>query len=169
MQTEIASPADLDRVVNVVNDAYRGSSKAPGWTDERALLAGQRTDLEALKILMERNTVLVARDGNEVVGCVAVRPIDNDQWYLSMLAVDPECQAGGVGKTIMRDAETFARSRGARRMKISVVNKRDTLIAWYERQGYTRTGVVEPFPYEDPSVGHALRDDLALVMLTKAL
>src|SRR5262249_55910654 len=146
---EIAGPADLERIVRLVNDAYRGSSKAPGWTDERALLAGQRTDLEALKTLMQRNTVLVARDGAAVVGCVALRPLDDEQWYLSMLAVDPDAQASGIGKKIMRDAETFVRTRGGRRVKISVVNKRDTLIAWYERQGYARTGVVEPFPYED--------------------
>ena len=42
------------------------------------------------------------------------------------------------------------------------------LIAWYERQGYARTGVVEAFP-DDPTVGTPLRKDLALVALTKPL
>jgi hypothetical protein len=65
-------------------------------------------------------------------------------------------------------AEKFARERGAQRIRISVINLRDSLIAWYERQGYARTGAVEAFP-ADPSVGTPLRDDLALVALTKSL
>ena len=44
MQVEIARPTDVDRIVALVNDAYRGSSKQPGWTHETALLAGQRVD-----------------------------------------------------------------------------------------------------------------------------
>lgn len=43
------------------------------------------------------------------------------------------------------------------------------LIAWYERRGYRRTGEVGAFPYDDPSVGTPLRDDLALVTLIKPL
>ena len=56
---------------------------------------------------------------------------------------------------------------GARR--VSVINLRESLIAWYERQGYVRTGTVEPFPYHDSSVGDPLRDDLALLVLDKLL
>ena len=94
--------------------------------------------------------------------------LDDCEWYLSMLAVDPARQSVGAGKTIMAGAEKFARERGAERMKISVVNLRDSLIAWYERQGYARTGAVEAFP-DDPTVGTPLRHDLALLTLTKPL
>jgi hypothetical protein len=54
-------------------------------------------------------------------------------------------------------------------VKISVLNVREALLAWYERQGYVRTGAVEPFPYDDATVGTPLRSDLALVTLTKTL
>jgi ribosomal protein S18 acetylase RimI-like enzyme len=164
---EIGTPADIDAIVRVVNDAYRGTSKVPGWTHESALLSGQRTDSSSVKALMENGVVLVARGQSAVVGCVALQPREGDEWYLSMLAVDPESQTSGLGKTIMSEAEAFARARGARRIRISVVNARDTLLAWYERRGYARTGAVEPFPYHDPNVGRALRTDLALVTLTK--
>jgi ribosomal protein S18 acetylase RimI-like enzyme len=166
-QLEIATPADIDAIVRVVNDAYRGTSKAPGWTNESALLAGQRTDPSSVQALMQSGVVLIARGEHAAIGCVALQPRDGDEWYLSMLAVDPEVQTSGLGKSIMSAAEAFARARGARRIKISVVNARDTLLAWYERRGYVRTGTVEPFPYHDPNVGRALRTDLALVTLTK--
>ncbi|ANN72681.1 GNAT family N-acetyltransferase [Bordetella bronchialis] len=78
-------------------------------------------------------------------------------------------QAAGIGKSIMAGAEAFVGERGAASVKISVIDVRDSLIAWYERRGYERTGEIEPFPYDDPSVGVPLRDDLTLITLRKVL
>lgn len=52
---------------------------------------------------------------------------------------------------------------------MTVVNVRDTLIAWYIRRGYFLTGETEPFPYDDNRFGTPLRDDLAFVVLEKVL
>ncbi len=170
MKIEVANPADLERIVALVNDAYRGSSKTPGWTHETALLAGQRIDPAGLRALIANgSTILVTRSGRDAVACVALRPLDHGEWYLSMLAIDPDHQASGLGKAIMSGAEKYARERGAQRIRISVINLREPLIAWYERQGYSRTGVIEPFPYDDPAIGTPLRDDLTLVTLEKSL
>jgi ribosomal protein S18 acetylase RimI-like enzyme len=171
MHVEIASPTDVETIVALVNDAYRGSSKTPGWTHETALLSGQRTDSATVTTMLkhDESTVLVTRHEGKVVACVGLQCLDGGDWYLSMLAVDPERQAYGVGKGIMAGAERFALERGAQRMKISVINLREPLIAWYERQGYVRTGAVEPFPYDDATVGTALRRDLALITLHKTL
>jgi hypothetical protein len=49
------------------------------------------------------------------------------------------------------------------------VSVRDSLIAWYERQGYRRTGETEQFPYEDARFGTPLRADLQFVALEKPL
>ncbi len=61
------------------------------------------------------------------------------------------------------------RARGGKRVRITVVNVRDALIAWYIRRGYDKTGETEPFPYGDDRFGHPLRDDLGFVVLEKAL
>lgn len=171
MHVDIARTADVERIVTLVNDAYRGSSKTPGWTHETALLAGQRTDAATVTAMLKQadSTILVMRHEGAVVACVALQLLDPGNWYLSMLAVDPEHQKSGVGKGIMAGAERFAVERGALCMKISVINLREPLIAWYERQAYVRTGAVEPFPYDDATVGTPLRADLALVTLAKAL
>ena len=171
MDIDIATPTDLDAVVRLVNDAYRGSSKSPGWTHETELLSGHRIDVAALTAMtkQEGSSILVAKHDGDVVGCVALQSLGAGEWYLSMLAVDPDCQASGTGKAIMAGAEAWAHARGARMIKISVINLRGPLIAWYERRGYVRTGALEPFPYDDPSVGTPLRSDLALVTLTKSL
>ena len=70
---------------------------------------------------------------------------------------------------MMTGAEKFAHEQGAQRIRISVIEQRESLIAWYERRGYVRTGALEPFPYDDPTVGTPLRDDLALVTLIKPI
>jgi ribosomal protein S18 acetylase RimI-like enzyme len=168
MSLTIAEAADLERIVTLVNDAYRGSSKSPGWTHEAGVLAGQRIDVASLRACVrnEGSTILVMREDGDIAGCVALQPLDDHAWYLSMLAVDPDRQIAGMGKAIMAGAERFAQERGARQIKISVINVRMSLIAWYERIGYVRTGAVEPFP-DDATVGTPLRNDLALITLVK--
>jgi ribosomal protein S18 acetylase RimI-like enzyme len=163
-----ADPTDLERIVGLVNDAYRGSSKTPGWTHEASLFAGRRVDVASVRasIESEDTTILVMKAEVDIVGCVSLQTLDEHTWYLSMLAVDPDRQTGGVGKAIMAGAERFAQERGARQIKISVINLRASLIAWYERLGYKRTGAVEPVP-DDTTVGTPLRGDLVLLTLVK--
>ena len=66
-------------------------------------------------------------------------------------------------------AEQWVRERGATRVRMTVVNVRDSLIAWYVRRGYHRTGKTETFPYGDDRFGRPLRDDLCFVVLEKHL
>jgi ribosomal protein S18 acetylase RimI-like enzyme len=68
---------------------------------------------------------------------------------------------------LLAAAERFAQERGAHRIRMSVVNVRTTLIAWYERRGYILTGETQPFPYGDERYGRPLRGDLHFVLLEK--
>jgi predicted N-acetyltransferase YhbS len=144
----VAGPPDLERIATLVNDAYRGSSKSPGWTHEGGLLAGQRIDVASLRasVRNEGSTILVMRKDGDIVGCVALQPLDDGEWYLSMLAVDPDRQIAGVGKAIMAGAERFAQERGAQRIRISVINLRASLLAWYEARGVHANRRCRPIP-----------------------
>ncbi|WP_413721724.1 GNAT family N-acetyltransferase [Sodalis sp. RH23] len=172
MELSIAGAQELDGVAELVNQAYRGLS-APDWTTEVGLIDGPRTSRRDLADMIENGAsiILLAVEParGELCGCVALTPLDQGEWYLSMLAVSPHAQSAGLGKSIMAGAEKFARDAGAGSLKISVINVRDKLIAWYERRGFAKTGDTEPFPYNDPNVGVPLRDDLALITLTKSL
>lgn len=171
MALSIAKSADLDCIVELVNHAYRGVA-APDWTSEVGLIDGPRTHRQALdEMIASGSFILLAKDPltGRLSGCVALTPLANAEWYLSMLAVSPHSQSAGLGHSIMDDAQAFARDAGARRLKISVINLREKLINWYERRGFARTGQTEPFPYHEPGVGTPLRQDLALITLTKSL
>jgi ribosomal protein S18 acetylase RimI-like enzyme len=84
-----------------------------------------------------------------------------------MLTVRPDLQDRRLGRRLLEDAEAYVLARGARRIRMTVVAVRDTLIAWYERRGYRLTGEREPFPYEDQRFGAPNRDDLYFVVLEK--
>ncbi|MFT4253835.1 MAG: GNAT family N-acetyltransferase, partial [Caulobacter sp.] len=115
--------------------------------------------------------ILAARDEADgpILGCVWLEPAEPGVWYLGMLTIRPDLQDRQLGRALLTAGETFARDRGAVRMRMTVVHIRDTLIAWYERRGYALTGETRPFPHGDDRFGKPLRDDLAFVVMEKAL
>jgi len=71
--------------------------------------------------------------------------------------------------TMLDRAEAEGLAMGADVARMTVVSVRETLIAWYERHGYRRTGETERFPYDDTRFGVPLRSDLEFVVLEKRL
>lgn len=173
MQSEIATTADAKQISELVNAAYRGVGGQSGWTHEAELISGDRvkpSDVAAV-IVDNATTVLIRRSDNPPVllGCVAVEMDEASKCTISMLAVSPTLQTAGLGRALLADAERFAADNGATIAKMTVIEQREQLLAWYERRGYRRTGSLEAFPYGDDSVGIPRRDDLQFVVLEKAL
>ena len=170
-----ATDADIPRIAELINHAYRGTGGgAASWSAEQAYIAGDRTTPSVLRediAATPAATLLkwVDAPGGPARGCVWLEPLAGATWYLGLLCVDPARQNGGAGRTLLAAAEAWARERGAARMRMSVVNVRDTLIAWYHRRGYAPTGEIAPFPYGSDRYGTPLRDNLAFVVLEKDL
>jgi ribosomal protein S18 acetylase RimI-like enzyme len=168
-----ASNTDRDDILTLVNAAYRGIGAKAGWTSENGIVSGTRVDAASIESLLaqERTVILLMRReaGSRLMGCIVVRLDEDATCELSMFAIHPDEQAVGLGRTLLTAAETYAYRNGARLAELTVVHVRDTLIAWYERQGYERTGATKAFPYHDPSLGQPLRHDLHFVVLAKRL
>lgn len=173
MRSKVATMADAGALADLVNAAYRGIGGRCGWTHEAELISGERAKASDVAAVIGDNltAVLMRRHDNPpaLVGCVAVEMNDASTCTISMLAVAPEFQTAALGRALLEDAERFAADKGATVAKITVVQQRDALLAWYERRGYRRTGSLEAFPYGDDSVGTPLRDDLRFVVLKKIL
>lgn len=159
IRIDTASPADAARLKILLESAYRGESARAGWTHEADILDDERVapgEVEAL-LADPEVTMLVARDGGEIVGCVAVTRKNAETGrslaYLGMLCVVPALQSGGLGRKLLDAAEDSARDHGIAAMEMTVIDSRDSLIAWYERRGYVRTGETRPFPVlRDPPI-----------------
>jgi ribosomal protein S18 acetylase RimI-like enzyme len=104
-----------------------------------------------------------------LLGTVWLEPKGDGVWYVGLLMIRPDRQNRQLERTLLAAAESFAQERGARRMRMTVLHVRDTLIAWYERRGYVVSEEMEPFPYGDERFGRPLRDDLHFRVLEKDL
>jgi ribosomal protein S18 acetylase RimI-like enzyme len=167
-----AEQADLEPLLALVQRAYRGDTAKAGWTHEADLLGGQRTDLAALTQTLAdpRQRLLLAVGSGGPMGCVQITDRGNNTAYLGLLTVDPERQAGGLGRRLIDEAEHVAAEQfGARRMEMTVIRQRAELIAYYERRGYGLTGEERPFPMDDARFGLPRRQDLSFVVLDKPL
>jgi ribosomal protein S18 acetylase RimI-like enzyme len=142
-----ATAADMPALVSLINRAYRSEPAQAGWTTESHLLEGPRIDEATLLSMLAAAPagLLHAEINGRLAGCVYLEP-RAETLYLSMLAVAPEAQAHGLGRQLLAAAEAHARQAGCRQVKMSVLALRPELLAWYERQGYQRTGASEPFP-----------------------
>lgn len=166
-----AVEADVDELVALVESAYRGDASRAGWTTEADYLDGQRTDAEGVRQIVDGSDgilLVVEREGGIVACCQLEHR--GDHAYFGMFAVRPGLQGAGLGKEILAEAEHRVRETwGAKEMRMTVVNVREELIAYYVRRGYRRTGELSPFPYGDERFGVPLRDDLAFELLVKSL
>lgn len=143
-----ALTADIPALVVLLNSAYRGEGSKQGWTTEADMISGEiRTDEAQLSELMLKPDALFLKYTNrtgQIEGCVFLEK-RNGKLYLGMLSVSPASQAKGIGKKLMAAAEDHARGQGCSAVFMRVVSIRQELIAWYERQGYDKTGEVQPF------------------------
>lgn len=154
-----ASPSDIPPLKALLEAAYRGDSARRGWNHEADILDDERVapgELDAL-LADPAVTILTARDGEALIGCVAVTRKDSRLGYLGMLCVLPTLQSAGLGRRLLDAAEDHARALGLAAMEMTVIDSRDALIAWYERRGYARTGETRPFPVlRDPPITFAV-------------
>ena len=166
-----ATDADIDAIVALVTSAYRGDASRAGWTTEADLLDGARIDPDVLRGDIARDgsrVVLAERDG-ALLACAHVA-IDGDAGYFGMFSVVPGLQGGGIGKQVLAECERIVRDEWRLpAMRMTVIDVRDELIAFYQRRGYRRTGILKPFPYGDARFGEPKRGDLRFEVLEKVL
>jgi len=162
---------DVAAIVALVTSAYRGDASRVGWTTEADFLDGNRIDADVLRhdIARPRSRVVLAERGAALLACAHVADEDG-HGYFGMFSVVPGLQGGGIGGALLAECERVAREEWRLPdMRMTVIDIRDELIAWYERRGYARTGVHKAFPYGDERFGVPKRDDLRFEVLKKPL
>jgi ribosomal protein S18 acetylase RimI-like enzyme len=176
-----ATREDIPALIELVTSAYRGDASRQGWTTEADLLDGQRIDADMLRADLDApdSVVLLGIDSADedrprLVACasVATQPSDDNvpTAYFGMFSVSPDAQGSGIGRIVLAEAERLAHETlGCARMRMTVIDCRDELIAYYERRGYLRTGIKKPFPYGNPRYGLPKREDLRFEVLEKLL
>ncbi len=185
LQFRVATPDDLARIHSLVESAYRGEESKLGWTTEAHLISGKRIDTDGLlaKITHPDGAVLIATCPDDdtqsipeskrpIIACCEVARCTPQVAYFGLFAVSPRRQGGGIGRQVLAYAEDYCRRTwGVEKLELSVIPSRQELVKWYSRRGYSGTGELKPFPFEELAKVNsvALTDDLRLMMMGKDL
>ena len=137
LRVEPATPADFGRIAELTAGVYRDEGLAPEeYQRELRDVAGRAS----------RAQLLVARDGEAIVGSVALvldgdfREIadSDDEAAFRMLVVNRAVRGRGVGELLVRGCLDRARTAGKRRMVLSTDPSMHAAHRLYERLGFTR-------------------------------
>lgn len=87
------------------------------------------------------SAVLLLREGDALAASVMVG-FDGHRGWVYYLAVDPERQRTGLGRTMMDAAEAWLRARGAPKIQLMVRDDNEAALGFYEALGLERQKVV---------------------------
>jgi N-acetylglutamate synthase-like GNAT family acetyltransferase len=93
------------------------------------------------------DTLIGAFDGEKLVGCCILTPVNATTVQLRQMAVDNDVQRKGVGAAIIAFAEKTAKEKGFRQL---IMHARDTVVGFYQRCGYQAFDK----PFVEVGIGH---------------
>lgn len=134
------APGERDTVI----DLWTRCGLTRPWNDPLG-------DIE-LAIASENSTVLVARDGESVIGAAMVGH-DGHRGAIYYLGVDPEARRGGIGRSLVRAAEAWCAGFGVPKLNLLVRMENLGVLAFYEALGYLPTNSVSLYRTIDPERG----------------
>jgi ribosomal protein S18 acetylase RimI-like enzyme len=139
MEIREATPDEHELAGRITADAYRGLVRDEAYLARIADVADRA----------HRTVVLVAVEDGAIVGSLTLElarrinadddPLEAHRAHIRMLGVDPAAQGRGIGKALMRAAESRARAAGKTEMTLHTTQKMTAAQAMYASLGYHRT------------------------------
>ena len=139
------------------------------YEGDRASIRGQFELAEdsalQLDAYLDLGRVLVAREGDRLVGHLQLVPLDAGDVELKSMAVVPDRQGAGIGRALVEAAVEAAAAEGARRMLVATGGADTGNLRFYQRCGFRllsveRDAFTPETGYPEPIVidGVLLRD-----------
>jgi putative acetyltransferase len=81
-------------------------------------------------------TVIIAREGNEPVGCGCFKPFSADAVEIKRMFVEPAHRGKGIGAGVLKELEIWAREIGYDRTVLETGINQPEAIRLYQKLGY---------------------------------
>ena len=150
IKIELAKTTDLDGVMRIIKacaaDLIR--KKIFQWSEKYP-------SSEVFKNDIDKNTLFVAKHKSKIIGCVALcsnkdleyknvkwLTEDNKNLYIHRLAVDPNFQKKGIGKSLMDFAEEYAKKNQFKTVRLDTFSQNKRNNKFYKSREYVKLGDV---------------------------
>jgi ribosomal protein S18 acetylase RimI-like enzyme len=131
------------------------AQEGQSWSGKPPRHAEAEISIEEIAALIaaQRSRLLVATQGDAIVGCVLVTRQPGARAALGLLGVDPACRRRGLGARLIAAAELTAENEfGSDQIELCVLAEREKLTAYYERFGFALTGEYRHVPLADATM-----------------
>jgi GNAT superfamily N-acetyltransferase len=141
MLVEKATTSDIPALVSLLSTLF--SQEAEFTPNAEA----QRRGLEAIIGNPEAGAVLVARQGDQIVGMVNLlftisTALGERVALLEDMVVSPADRGKGIGTKLLSEAISFARLRGCKRITLLTDRSNESAQRFYSKQGLVLSGMV---------------------------
>jgi ribosomal protein S18 acetylase RimI-like enzyme len=94
-------------------------------------------------------TFIIAKDNDNVVGCVAIKKLDNKICEMKRLFVKDEYKKNGIGKKLVEKIIEESKIKKYERMRLDTLSTMEAALNLYRKNGFHE---IEPY-YNNPHYG----------------
>lgn len=118
----------MDEAYAIVREYYEAVS----------VLARDDQESFAREYFGDGSGVWLAYDGGNVVGCIALRPLQQlpESGEIKRMYVKPEGRGQGIAEQLLKALEDYAAEAGYRELYLDTKDDLTTAIRFYQRHGY---------------------------------
>ena len=93
---------------------------------------------------LPKGCIILAKEDNQVLGCIALKPIGEGICEMKRLYVRPLARGKSLGKQLVEELIDFAKKAGYKTMKLDTITSLKEAIKLYQSKGFIKT---EPYVY----------------------
>src|SRR5690606_6433328 len=98
-------------------------------------------------ILSPGGNIFFVKDGDKIIGTLALMKMEDGVFELTKMAVMPEYQGKSIGQKLMEHSINYARDRGWKKLIIYSSRKLENAIYIYKKYGFKEMPIEENNPY----------------------
>lgn len=83
--------------------------------------------------------IILAKEDNQVMGCIALKPIAEGVCEMKRLYVKPAARGNGLGQQLVDELISFAKNAGYKTMKLDTITSLKEAIKLYRIKGFVET------------------------------